>query len=71
MKITELREKYKAYLPMIYEKLSDRNHNAALKARMEADGFEYAMSEINYIRHNWAPLDGSPNVFALDHLAIR
>ncbi len=63
MKITELREKYKAYLPMIYEKLSDRKHTAALKARMEADRVEYAMSEINYIRFNWAPLDGSPKEF--------
>ena len=70
MKITELREKYKAYLPMIYEKLGDKIHTAALKARMEADGFEYAMREIKHIRHNWAPLDGSPNVFARDHLSL-
>ncbi len=70
MKITELREKYKTYLPMIYEKLSDRNHNATLKALMEADGFEYAMSEISYIRHNWAPLDGSQKEFARDHLSL-
>ncbi len=66
MKITELREKYKTYLPMIYEKLSDMNHNATLKARMEADGFVYAMREIKHIRFNWAPLDGSPNVFVLE-----
>jgi hypothetical protein len=66
MKITELREKYKAYLPMIYEKLGDRTHTTALKARMEADGFEYAMSEIQSIRQNWAPLDGSPPGFVLE-----
>ncbi len=70
MKITELREKYKTYLPMIYEKLGDKIHTTALKARMEADGFEYAMSEIQSIRQNWAPLDGSPPGFVLDHPSL-
>jgi hypothetical protein len=63
MKIIELREKYKAYLPMIYEKLSDKIHDVRILDQMSADGIVYDSGEIRYIRQRWAPVDGSPVEF--------
>ncbi len=70
VKIARLREKYAAYLFKIYEKLNDKVHTAALISQMEADGFKYDVSEIDYIQYNWMPPDGSLREFVYDSVPL-
>jgi hypothetical protein len=45
-KITELREKYKADLPMIYEKLGDMIHNVKVRFSLFLSFFSFLLTPI-------------------------